>query len=68
MRLIMDQKNINVNDPEFQTSYQYYRIYRHLSAILLIIAYLHTGKRYGRGWRPYYEYAQMNSEDDEYGD
>jgi len=48
--------NEHVDEKEFQSTLIYYRIYRHVSAILLLIARLHTGKRYGNGWKAYYEY------------
>lgn len=53
-------------EPEFQRTLQFYRIYRHVSSILLIIARLVVGKSYGRGWRLFYEYDVNNGTNNDY--
>lgn len=63
----MEQENYSTDEREFQITHLYYKIYRHISAILLLIAQMHTGKTYGRGWKPFYEYSKRNNDDtDEY--
>lgn len=56
--------DINTEEREFKITLLYYNIYRHVSAILLLIAQMHTGKTYGRGWKPFYEYSRRNEDNE----
>lgn len=49
----------------FRKTLIYYKIYRNISSIILLIARLHTGKQYGRGWKLFYDYEMNNRAEDE---
>jgi hypothetical protein len=48
------------NDPDWNRYILFYRVYRHMSAILLLLFQMTTKRTFGKGWRAAYQYSKQN--------